>query len=62
MIQFLTDHWVTLGPLIVAVTALIKSEALALDASTKSNGLIHGRRLAKDALAVKLVPEADSKN
>ena len=62
MIQFLTDHWVTLGPLVVALTALIKSEAMALDPTTRANGLIHGKRLAKEALAVKLVPEADSKN
>jgi len=62
MIQFLNDHWVTLGPLVAALTALIKSEAMALDPTTRANGLIHGKRLAKEALAVKLVPEADSKN
>ena len=62
MIQFLNDHWVTLGPLVVALTALVKSEALALDPTTRANGLIHGRRLAKDALSVNLVPDNSGKN
>ena len=60
MLQFLMDHWSTIGPLIIALTALVKSELMALDPTTKANGIIHGQRLAKEALAVKLVPEDDN--
>lgn len=62
MVQFLTDHWAELLPLITALAMLAKSEAMALDASTRANGLIDAYRQSKAALAVKLVPEADSKN
>ena len=62
MIPFLTDHWIDIVPLVSALALLVRSEAMALDPTTRANGIIHGQKLAKEALAVKLVPEDDSKN
>ena len=63
-IQIMRDN----SPLIIALLTLTstvfaalfgKSEKLALDPSTKANGIIQGNRLAKAALAVVPVVSAD---
>jgi hypothetical protein len=62
MIQFLNDHWLEISAFAGLLSQLIRSELMALDQTTMANGIIHGRRLARKALTVKLVPEDSSPN